>query len=98
MEAIRFAHDYNRMDARLRSKWIEDAYMRAFPRNFQGMDDQARKKQLQADKREYNYWKKGWGWKTMARNRLYTLFIEASYPTHYLLMLTITLSMVQWLS
>lgn len=49
--------------------------MRAFPREFRGLDPQECNNRLNQDKLAVNAWKKQFGYTTTARNRLYDLFL-----------------------
>ena len=81
IDTIRFAADYNDLNQQEKTKWLRDAYAREFRNLFEGEQD--REDVFSKNKDELDAWKNQMGRETMARNRLYRLFINVSrFPSH----------------
>jgi hypothetical protein len=81
IDTIRFAADYNDLNQHEKTGWLRDAYAREFRDLF--ADGRNREDVFSEHKAELEAWKSQMGRETMARNRLYRLFIDVSgSPSH----------------
>lgn len=74
VDSIRFAYDYNDLNQQEKTKWLLDAYSREFPQLFEG--ERNRDAVFAEHRAELDLWKGQMGRETMARNRLYRLFLN----------------------
>jgi hypothetical protein len=81
VDSIRFAEDYNGLSQAEKTKWLNEAYIKAHANLFEGVDAADIPAIFAERKVDVSAWKAQTGRQTMARNRLYQLFLNVS-PRH----------------
>lgn len=92
VDSIRFAQDYNILTQVEKTKWLNEAYVRAHPIIFEDVD--LPDIPVVMAENDVAVWKAQMGRQTMARNRLYQLFLNVSQQNYQISFSTLILIVV----